>query len=264
VVIATEGTSTYKYALTSGLLPAGVTLNASTGAIAGTPLANTAGSYTVTVTATDSANVPVKGTVTFTLTVAGGLYMTQTGSAPFNTVFGTANANVTRVTGTGGVFPYAYAITSPGTLPTGMTINSSTGQIGVSALTPAGTYHVTVGATDSTAGSALTGSITFDIVVALHVTKNSTVAGANGVASTITTVSAAGNTGSVTYTLDAATLALPNGWVTINASTGVVAITTDAPVAASTTVTVTATDGTVAPNAASAGVGTITFTFAVN
>jgi hypothetical protein len=264
VVIATEGTSTYRYALTSGLLPPGLTMNPTTGAITGTPAANAAGSYLVTVTATDSANVPVKGTVSFTLTVAGGLFLTSSGTAPYSGTFGTANANVTRVTAAGGVFPYTYAITSPGTLPTGMTINSTTGVIGISALTPAGTYTVTVGSTDSTAGTPLTGSITFDIVVGLHLTRTSTVSGTNGVASNITTISAAGATGSVTYSLDAATLALPGGWVTINSSTGVVSITTSAPIAAATTVTVTATDGTAAPGASSAGTGTITFTFAVN
>jgi len=263
VVIATEGTSPYSYKLTSGLLPAGLSMNAATGVISGTPSANSAGTYMVTVTATDSANVPVKGSVSFALTVAGGLFVTSSGSAPYSGTFGTANANVTRVTAAGGVFPYAYSITSPGTLPAGMTINAATGVIGITALTPAGTYHVTVLSVDSTAGTPLSGTITFDITVALHLAKTSTVNGANGVASNITTVSATGNTGSITYTLDAATLALPNGWVTIDSTTGVVSITTDAPVAASTTVTVTATDGAMAPGATSAATGTITFTFAV-
>jgi uncharacterized protein (TIGR03437 family) len=264
VVIASEGTATYSYKLTSGVLPSGLTLNSATGALSGTPAANTAGTYMVTVTATDSANIPVKGSTSFTLTVAGGLVVTSSGSAPFNTTFGTANANVTRATAIGGVFPYAYAITSPGTLPLGMTINPATGVVGVTALTPAGTYHVTVTSIDSTPGTPLTGSVTFDIVVALHLTHNSIVSGTNATASNITTVSTTGNTGTITYTLDAATLALPNGWVTIDATTGIVSITTDAPVAASTTVTVTATDSTAAPGASSPATGTITFTFAVN
>ena len=264
VVTATQGTVTYRYALTSGLLPSGLSLNATTGAISGTPAANSAGSYLVTVTATDSATFPVKGTVSFTLTVAGGLVVTSSGVAPYNATFGTAVGTVTRATAVGGVFPYAYAITAPGTLPTGMTINATSGIISTTVLTPAGTYNVTVTSTDSTAGTPLTGSVTFTIVVALRMVKTSTVNGANGVASTITTVTATGATGTITYTLDATTLALPNGWVTIDANTGVVSITTDAPVAASTTVTVTATDGTAAPGAATAGSGTITFTFAVN
>ena len=144
-----------------------------------------------------------------------------------------------------------------------MTINASSGIIGTTTLTPAGTYHVTVTATDSTAGTPLTGTATFDIDVALRVVKTVTVNGATTVASNITTVSATGATGTITYTLDAATLALPSGWVTIDSATGIVSITTSAPVAASTTVTVTATDGTAAPGATTAGTGTITFTFAV-
>ena len=202
--------------------------------------------------------------MSFTLTVAGGLVVTSSGVAPYNATFGTAVGTVTRATAVGGVFPYAYAITAPGTLPTGMTINATSGIISTTVLTPAGTYNVTVTSTDSTAGTPLTGSVTFTIVVALRMVKTSTVNGANGVASTITTVTATGATGTITYTLDATTLALPNGWVTIDANTGVVSITTDAPVAAATTVTVTATDGTAAPGAATAGSGTITFTFAVN
>ena len=260
-VVATEGTSAYRYTLTSGLLPSGLALNPATGLISGTPAANSAGTYIVTVTATDSANVPVKGTVSFNLTVAGGLFMTSTVPASGLT-FGTANSNVARVTATGGVFPYTYLITSPGTLPTGMTI-AGNGQIGITALTPAGTYTVTVTATDSTGVTPLTGTITYDIVVALRLVRSSIVSGGNGVASTIATVTATGATGAITYTLDATTLALPSGWVTINASTGVVSVTSSAPVASATTVTVTATDGTAAPGASAAGTGTITFTFAV-
>jgi uncharacterized protein (TIGR03437 family) len=260
VVIATEGTSTYRYALTSGLLPSGLTLNAVTGAISGTPGANTAGAYIVTVTATDSANVPVTGTVTFTVTVAGGLVVTSSGTAPYTGTFGLANASLTTIGATGGVFPYYYAITSPGSLPTGMTVGILSGVVGIGALTPAGTYHVTVTSTDSTADTPLTGTVTFDIVVALQISRTSPVAGANGVASTISTVTATGATGAVTYTLDAATLALT--YVTINASTGVVAITTGA-TAGTVNAVVTATDGTAAPGAATAGTATIAVTITI-
>jgi len=68
-VTATEGTGPYQYAVTRGSLPAGLTLDASTGSIAGTPAAGAAGSYAITVTATDSATIPLSGNVTFTVTV---------------------------------------------------------------------------------------------------------------------------------------------------------------------------------------------------
>jgi hypothetical protein len=72
LVTATEGTGPYQYAVTGGSLPAGLTLDATSGAITGTPAAAAAGSYTVTVTATDSAATPLTGSATFTLPVAAG------------------------------------------------------------------------------------------------------------------------------------------------------------------------------------------------
>jgi uncharacterized protein (TIGR03437 family) len=67
-VVATEGTAPYRYQVTAGSLPAGVTLNPATGAISGTPAANQTGLYRVTVTATDSSAIPLTGSVIITLT----------------------------------------------------------------------------------------------------------------------------------------------------------------------------------------------------
>lgn len=259
-VVATQGTAPYRYALTSGVLPTGLTLNTTTGAISGTPLASTAGTYAVTVTATDSANFPLSDKVSFTLTVAGGLVVTSSGTAPYNEEYGTANTTVTTVSASGGTYPYTYAMTAPSPLPLGMTIDANTGVIGVSALTPAGTYHVTVTATDS-ATTPLTGSATFDVVVALKVVNSAPVAGTAGGASTISTVSATGNTGTITYSLDATTQAL--GWVTINGSTGVVAVTSGS-IAGTRPVTVTATDGTAAAGSGANATGTVTFNMVIN
>ena len=253
-VVATEGASSYRYALTSGLLPSGLTLGALTGAISGVPAANTDGAYVVTVTATDSANLPVTGTASFTVTVAGGLVVSSTGTAPYLAVFGTPSASLTQVQATGGAYPYVYTITTPASLPTGMTINSATGTIGTTALTPAGTYHVTVLATDSTSVTPLTGNITFDITVALQISRTAPVSRAATVAGTISTVTATGATGSITYTLDATTAAL--GWVTINSATGAIAVTSSS-VTSTVSAVITATDGTAAPSAATAGTATI-------
>ena len=260
LVVATQGTSPYRFAVTSGLLPSGLLLNTSTGAISGTPAASTAGTYTLAVTATDSANVPVKDSVKFTITIAGGLVTTM--STVSAAVFGTANASLTTATAIGGVFPYTYTITAPSTLPDGMTIGASTGVLGISALTPAGTYNVTVRATDSTSGTPLIGTATFSVVVALNVANTTPTSGTNGQINTnLTTVSATGGTGSTTYTLDATSAALT--WLTIGSSTGIVS-TTNGAVAGTRSITVTATGGSAAPGAASAGIGTATFNITIN
>lgn len=259
LVVATLGTSPYRYALTTGILPTGLTLNPSTGAISGTPTAGTAGSYAVTVTATDSADFPLTGKVSFTLTVAGGLVVTSTGSSPYSSTYGTASATLTTVSAAGGTFPYTYAFTSS-PIPLGMTINTTTGVIGVSALTPAGTYNLTITATDS-ATTPLTGTLSITVVVALRVVASGPVAGTAGSASTITTPTTTGQTGTLTYTLDATTAAL--GWVTINSSTGVVAVTSGS-VAGTYPVTITATDGTAASGSSANATGTATISMVIN
>ncbi len=265
-VTASEGTGNYHYAVTSGVLPSGLSLNPSTGAITGTPNANTAGSAVLTVTATDSANVPVTGTVTFTLTINGGLFMSMTGSAPYTSTFGSA-ATISTITATSGVYPYTYSIAtivsgSPVSIPLGTIAISNSGVITASATTPAGTYHVTVTATDSTPVTPLTGTVTFDIVVGLHMSRTSPVAGANGTASNISTVSATGNTGTIHYDLDSTSAAL--SWLSIDHGTGIISITTAAPSSTVVNATVTATDGTAPANAASVGTGTIPVTITIN
>jgi hypothetical protein len=160
-VVALLGTSPYLFAVTSGVLPAGLTLNATTGVIAGDPAQYTGGNYAVTVTATDSAATPVTGASKFVITVAGGLYLTSTANTTSTSP--TPNAAVTTVTAIGGTAPYSYAITAV-SLPAGMAIDPVSGIISTSALTPSGTTTVTVTATDS-ANPAVTGTLVFDIVV---------------------------------------------------------------------------------------------------
>lgn len=53
-VTASGGTAPYSYAVTTGSLPTGLSLNASTGAITGTPTSETQASFSITVTDADS------------------------------------------------------------------------------------------------------------------------------------------------------------------------------------------------------------------
>jgi uncharacterized protein (TIGR03437 family) len=252
LVVASEGTAPYHYAVTSGLLPAGLSLDPNTGAISGTPLANTAGTYTVTVTATDSAAIPLKGTSTFVLTIAGGLYLTN--SVPYNSlVFGTGHA-VATTTASSGVAPYNYAITSA-PAPANVTLNAASGLLSTTGTTPAGTYNITIGATDA---NALTGSDTFTFNVALNVSHTAVAVIASGATGALTTVSATGNTGAVAYTLDATSLA--RGWISIDSASGVITLTNA--VSGTYDIVVTATDGT-APVGGSLAITTHTVHFVI-
>ena len=257
VVAATEGTSPYLYSLTSGLLPSGLSFNSTTGAITGIPNANTSGTYLVTAKGTDSAHVPVTGPVNFTITVAGGLFVISSGASasPYLGTFGTANASIATVTATSGIFPYTYAITSPVSIPAGMTVNASSGVVAILSTTPAGNYTVIVTGTDSTSTTAVTGSTSFAINLALLMTPSATATPTNGAAGPVRTITATGGTGTITY-------ATATAGFTVNGSTGVVS-STNGTAAGTYTVIVTATDGTAAPGASSVATGTVTFSATV-
>lgn len=255
-VTATGGSSTYLFTLTSGLLPSGLSFS-NAGVISGIPAASTGGQYTLTVTATDTSNIPVTGTVTFIFTVNADLYMTSSVSGILTGTFGTSKT-LTKVTATGGTFPYFYTITTPSVSVTGLAIDTS-GNVTMSTLTPAGSYPLAVAATDSSSPQ-LSGSLTTSFKIALKMVTPSPATQATGTGNgTIATVSAtSGNSGgTISYTLDAPSIA---AGFAINSSTG--AITQNTAVTASGTansLTVTATDtGTMPAGATSFGTGTTT------
>jgi hypothetical protein len=140
---AAGGAAPYTYAVTTGTLPAGVTLTTG-GLLAGTPTAG--GSFAFTVTATDSnAN---KGTQSYTWTVnaptititpAAGT-LTATGDAAYSQVFAA----------TGGDPPYTWVET--GALPAGITWNAATATLSGTP-TASGSFPITIKATDSSTGT---------------------------------------------------------------------------------------------------------------
>jgi Putative Ig domain len=121
---ATGGVSPYTWSLTSGSLPAGLTLNASTGAITGTPSASV-GSTPLTFKVTDSSTPGLTQTATFTLTISPASLAISTSSLPNGQ---TGVAYSATLAATGGVSPYTWSLTS-GFLPAGLTLNASTGAI---------------------------------------------------------------------------------------------------------------------------------------
>ncbi|HVA05825.1 MAG TPA: putative Ig domain-containing protein, partial [Acidimicrobiales bacterium] len=138
-ISASGGTSPYTFAVTSGTLPAGLTLS-SAGVLSGTDTsAGQPGTFTFTVTATDHAGLT--GTMTYGLTV----------NAPPITLSALTNpvdetAYTPSITASGGQATYTYAKTS-GTLPTGLSLSSAGAFSGTT--TASGTFVFTVMATDA-------------------------------------------------------------------------------------------------------------------
>lgn len=141
---ATGGVTPYAWSVSTGTLPAGLSLVAGTGAISGTP--TTAGTSTFTVKVTDSASD--SATQSLSITINATLAVTTT-SMPDGTV-GTAYAQ--SLAATGGVTPYTWSI-STGTVPAGLSLAASTGAISGTPTT-AGTFAFTVKVSDSASHTA--------------------------------------------------------------------------------------------------------------
>jgi hypothetical protein len=132
------------WTLVTGSLPAGLSLNPSTGLISGLVAANAAGqTFTVHVTDSNSAS----GMQQYTLGVNAGVVITTT-SLPNWTVNNPYSQNLSAV---GGVTPYTWTVVS-GSLPAGLTLDSTTGNISSSPGAtgcPAGTSNFSVTVQDS-------------------------------------------------------------------------------------------------------------------
>jgi len=125
-ITATGGTTPLKaVTITNGSLPGGLTFNATTGAITGTPTA--AGSFSFTVQVTDSSSIPFTASALETITISTPVTpLTVVGGAPPAGTVGTAYT--TSLTAIGGTTPYTWSIVS-GALPAGLSLSPTTGII---------------------------------------------------------------------------------------------------------------------------------------
>lgn len=153
-VALANGLPAYTVTVSAGALPTGMSVNATTGVVSGTP--DTAGGFACTLHAVDSlaqaADYLLAGTVAAELTLAYSGSMQGTATKPFTTA----------ATPGGGTTPYTYSVQS-GTLPTGLALNSATGTISGTP-TVASSASVTIRITDAY-GYATDTPITFDIAV---------------------------------------------------------------------------------------------------
>ena len=215
-ITATGGTGTYtNFAVTVGSLPTGLSLNASNGDITGTPTA--AGTFNFTVQVTDDAGNT--GTRAYSVTIAAGAVLTVNPATLPNGTNGTSYGTQT-ITATGGTGTYTNFAVTVGSLPTGLSLNASNGDI-TGTPTAAGTFNFTVQVTDD-AGN--TGTRAYSVTIApgavLTVNPATLPNGTNGTSYGTQTITATGGTG--TYTNFAVTAgALPTG-LSLNPTTGAI------------------------------------------
>ncbi|MBI1803449.1 MAG: putative Ig domain-containing protein [Ignavibacteriae bacterium] len=148
---ASGGRSPYSFAVTSGLLPGGMTLSSS-GTLSG--IASASGNFSFTVTATDSFGC--MGSQTYTIIMSCPSITVSPSSLPGATN-GTPYSQL--VTATGGTTPYTFSVTS-GSLPTGISLSSAGSLSGTPTVT--GSFDFTIRAIDS---SGCTGTRQYSIIV---------------------------------------------------------------------------------------------------
>jgi hypothetical protein len=209
---ASGGTPGYTWSVTSGSLPAGLSL-ASSGAISGTP--SSAGSSTFTVQVKDSASAPQSATQSLTLSVSSAVAPLSINSfAPPGGI--TQASYSSTISATGGVTPYTWSVAS-GSLPTGLSFNVSTGSI-TGTPTTTGTFNFTLQVRDSSpTPQSASKSASIQIVAPLKITTTS-LPTPQLQASYSVTLGVSG--GMAPYVWSVASGSLPVG-LSLNSSTGV-------------------------------------------
>ena len=173
-------------------LPAGLSVNTSTGLISGTPTA--AGTSTVTLSATNSTGT---GNATLSLTISVPAPVISSATTANGTV-GTAFSY--QITATNS--PASYGATG---LPAGLSVNTSTGLIS-GAPTASGTSTVTLSATNSTGTGNATLTLTIANGAQLSVSPSPVAFGNVNVGSNSTKTVTLTNTGGATLNITAATI----------------------------------------------------------
>ena len=210
-------------------LPAGLSVDPSSGTIGGTP--TTAGVFHVTVTATDGAGYSGSTSFTWTITNVVGV----TGPGAQTDVSGTDITPV-AVPGTDSSSSAVLTFSDGGTLPPGLSVDQSTGIVSGSPST-AGTYEVTITVSDTGSYSAST-TFSWTITNTVSVENPGTLASLSGSPIAIVTPTATDSSSTATIASWSAT-GLPTG-LAINSTTG--AISGTPTTAGANTVTLTATD----------------------
>jgi sugar lactone lactonase YvrE len=176
--LAVGGTGAITYTATG--MPGWLTLNPSTGVLSGIPTGANNIAYLFTITATDSSNDSASEQYAL---IIGHPAIVLT-PAILSGTYGTAYNQ--KISASGGIGPYTYALASGSSLPAGLSLSSSGAITGMPAAPSATAYSFTITATDTGStsnGSPSTGSQEFSMTIArapLTVTANSATMGYGG------------------------------------------------------------------------------------
>ncbi|MDQ1422388.1 MAG: large repetitive protein, partial [Acidimicrobiaceae bacterium] len=202
-----NGTPPFVWSISGGTLPAGLTVNASTGLLNGTPTA--AGTFSSTVQVVDASGQAATKSVSIVIGAAPAVAFTPVGGQ-----VGIAYSQ--QPTLTGGAGPFTWTI-SAGSVPTGLSLNSSTGLLSGTP-TGAGSFSMTVTVTDAF-GQVASATVAIFIAARPAFAAAAPPPGQVGVAYS-TTLDVTGGTTPYSWSIVAGSL--PPGLV-LNAGTGVVA-----------------------------------------
>ena len=150
-----SGSPAPTFALNSGVLPTGVTLNASTGVLSGTP--SVTGTFTFTIKAVNVAGTAVTPSIVVTVSAPAAPVFTAD-TPPASATHGVAYSYTLAASGSPAP---TYAVAS-GTLPTGLSLNATTGGLSGTP-TAVGTFTFTIRASNGVGTPAVTPTITITV-----------------------------------------------------------------------------------------------------
>jgi large repetitive protein len=225
----TGGVPPISYFISAGTLPAGLTLDASTGTVSGIP--TTAGAFSYTITALDSYLIS-HGGLSSSSVISGIIAATpiQINTTSLNTF--EVGASFSQTLAVQLVSGASLSSCSATGLPVGLSINNSCAISGTP--TSSGAYSIVVTATSSTSATTTktyTGSVNAALTLSTTLSTNKQVGASYSQTSTVT-----GGVAPITYSISAGTL--PAG-LTLNTSNGTVSGTPTTAGAFSYTITAT-------------------------